>query len=277
MIHVEREQWDGTTKIEPASSWKTSANTRTTHAIEHHADDDFEFASTYKTASVKRALEKLFHGKCAYCEWKPAAGSSWDVEHFRPKGRVAERPDHPGYYWLAYRWTNLYFSCQLCNQRQTDARTWDDRPDAEEPVAGKLDQFPVADEALRKMADDDDDHDIADEGRLLIDPCADDPAVHIAFGVDGGVIDLDEMGEASIRVYNLNRRRLKRLRAERLEAVRSLLIIEGKLRDELGEPSLADALRAHLDRYFFADDAEFAGLCRAVRDDPDAFGLGPPP
>ena len=124
MIHVPREQVDGDgKKIEPHSSWKTAAATKTTRAIADHADPDFEFTSTYKTASVKRALEKLFRGKCAYCEWKPGAGSSWDVEHFRPKGRVAERAEHPGYYWLAYTWTNLYFSCQMCNQSRTDVRS----------------------------------------------------------------------------------------------------------------------------------------------------------
>ena len=274
MIKVAREQWDGDgKKIQPASSWASSARKKTAEAIKHHADPGFKFAATYKTASVKRALEKLFHGKCAYCEWRPGAGSAWDVEHFRPKGRVAERPDHPGYYWLAFDWTNLYFSCQMCNQSRTDVRTWDDPASSPEAVGGKLDQFPVSPEDTRKMAHNDG-RPLARERRLLIDPCQDEPSQHLAFGVLGQVIPRTDMGSASARVFNLNRRRLKKLRQQRLESLKSLLIIEQKLRDELGEHALARELRHHLDIHYFADDAEFAGMCRQVRDDPDAFGLG---
>ena len=103
-------------------------------------------------------------------------------------------------------------------------------------------------ETSRVMSHDDQAHTIANEGRLLIDPCADTPATHLAFGIDGGVISLDDRGIASERVYHLNRRRLQRLRKRRLEAVRSLLIIETKLRDDLGEDVLADELRAETER-----------------------------
>ena len=47
----------------------------------------FDFAR-YKEASVKTALEKLFHGKCAYCESFYAGLQPVDVEHYRPKGEV---------------------------------------------------------------------------------------------------------------------------------------------------------------------------------------------
>ena len=44
-----------------------------------------------------------------------------DVEHYRPKAgyrQDAEDPlGRPGYYWLAYEWSNLLFCCQICNQR----------------------------------------------------------------------------------------------------------------------------------------------------------------
>src|SRR5262249_45973388 len=72
---------------------------------------------------LKWHLFELFHGKCAYCEHKPQAGYPGDVEHYRPKGKVDEDPNHPGYYWLAYDPRNLLPSCSRCNQPPTAKRT----------------------------------------------------------------------------------------------------------------------------------------------------------
>ena len=47
---------------------------------------------------MKRRLDLLFHGKCAYCETFYSASAPVDVEHYRPKGAVSEDPSHPGYY-----------------------------------------------------------------------------------------------------------------------------------------------------------------------------------
>ena len=47
----------------------------------------FPFA-IYKHKEVKNELERLFRGKCAYCETFYASAQSMDVEHYRPKGAV---------------------------------------------------------------------------------------------------------------------------------------------------------------------------------------------
>ena len=67
----------------------------------------------YKDATVKSALEKLFHGKCAYCETKYEANQPVDIEHYRPKSAymVDGKLTKPGYWWLAADWTNLLPSC----------------------------------------------------------------------------------------------------------------------------------------------------------------------
>lgn len=43
------------------------------------------------------------------------------VEHFRPKGGWRQSPgqpiEQPGYYWLAYEWSNLFLACGPCNSR----------------------------------------------------------------------------------------------------------------------------------------------------------------
>lgn len=58
------------------------------------------------------------HHKCCYCESSVLLDYN-DVEHFRPKAE-AERGTHwpvrHGYWWLAFTWDNLLFSCPGCNR-----------------------------------------------------------------------------------------------------------------------------------------------------------------
>lgn len=102
---------------------------------------------------VKRQLHEMQHHKCCYCE-NIEVPTHNDVEHYRPVSR---------YPWLGWTWTNLLFACRPCNQR-----------------GGKLDEFPLADEATRLLpwaAPP------GDEAPLLLDPCAatDDPREHLEF------------------------------------------------------------------------------------------------
>ena len=81
----------------------------------------FEFSSdVYGHESVKSALKNLQHGKCCFCEAKVSHVSHGDVEHFRPKAgyQIDENAPlvRPGYFWLAYDFSNLFFACQICNQ-----------------------------------------------------------------------------------------------------------------------------------------------------------------
>lgn len=257
MIHVDRAAGP-----QPSAGWFALATTWTDDAIAnpttHVVDDD-----TYGHAQVRMALEAVFHQKCAYCESEATATSAWDVEHFRPKGRVSESPGHPGYYWLAYTWTNLYLSCQFCNQRRRD------QPTLEEPgvgpAKGKLDQFPLVDEATRAL-----DHlgDIAAETRLLLDPCADDPEAHITFGLDGVAqpVGASAMGCKTIEVCNLDRKRLRTARRTHVE-----LVLEQIERWRRTTP-LADVL-TNVRELLGAEKQRYAGAVRAICDQPAAFGI----
>lgn len=82
----------------------------------------FDFDSTiYGHESVKKALVILQNKKCCFCESRITHIGYGDVEHFRPKAGFsqdeADQYHKPGYFWLAYDWSNLFLSCQLCNQR----------------------------------------------------------------------------------------------------------------------------------------------------------------
>jgi uncharacterized protein (TIGR02646 family) len=127
----------------------------------------FKFSTAiYGHSTVKAALDKAQHGKCCYCEViipKPYALSH--VDHYRPKaysrqGRN-EKKIFPGYYWLAYRWSNLFLACHFCNS------------------SNKRNFFPLIDEASRAK-----NHhgNINAERPLIIRPDGpDDPRDHIGF------------------------------------------------------------------------------------------------
>jgi hypothetical protein len=106
---------------------------------------------------VKAALRIAQHDKCGFCESKVTHVAFGDVEHFRPKAAFraiqGDALTRPGYYWLAYEWTNLLFACEPCNRRHK----------------GNL--FPLVDEATRARSHTDD---ITRETPLFIDPTAED-------------------------------------------------------------------------------------------------------
>jgi len=152
----------------------------------------------YGDASVKEELAVAQHKKCCYCEDEVGSSSPGDVEHFRPKGAVSQGRGHPisypGYFWLAYDWSNLYYSCANCNR------------------SGKKNYFPLADTTKRARS-----HSavLADESPLLLDPGgADDPRDHIRFHLQVAV-GITAKGRKSVEVFQLNRNALaeKRLAA----------------------------------------------------------------
>jgi uncharacterized protein (TIGR02646 family) len=227
----------------------------------------------YKHQEVKKALEKLFYDKCAYCESKITVAGSWDVEHYRPKGRVAERDDHPGYYWLAYMWENLYPSCKLCNQRRKDQPRFDDPTMGD--TQGKLDQFPIENEDNRAMTPA---HDISLENPLLLDPNnkEDDPEKHFTYDIKGNILPVDtndRFATETIRICHLDRRRLNDARSTIIIRARELM-----KRIKLAESSdnnLAVTLLRETFEDMKAPKEVYIGAIRAVERDPDAFSTSP--
>jgi uncharacterized protein (TIGR02646 family) len=120
-------------------------------------------SSLYGAKSVKNALRRAQHEKCCFCESKFTHVGYGDVEHFRPKAgyqqRAEDRLGRPGYYWLAYEWSNLYFSCQICNQRH------------------KKNLFPLEDPGRRASRI----RRRAGRGALLIDPAPPDIASRVGY------------------------------------------------------------------------------------------------
>jgi uncharacterized protein (TIGR02646 family) len=80
------------------------------------------------------ALQRASNGKCWYCE-SSQDRSDKPVDHFRPKNSVAEDPDHPGYWWLAFDWKNYRYSCTYCNSKRNGSNGG--------TSGGKHDHFPI--------------------------------------------------------------------------------------------------------------------------------------
>ena len=267
-------------------------------AIEHFEGnppnpESFKF-KRYKLNSVKAALEKMFHGKCAYCETFYASSQPLDVEHFRPKGAVAGEKDHRGYWWLGMVWENLLPSCIDCNRKRNQVTPKGDTSQArllEETAkfstsatvgSGKKDSFPIAGTGVRASKPSDQ---ISAEKTLLLNPCEDDPERHLRYFFDrenpvsfvlakeladdpdySGTDGLSSKGATSVHVYGLNRLRLVQARTRLLRHLEfladlaiDLKLLAGQLRDD-GDP---DIKRAGLQIDGFGDRtlAELAKMC----------------
>lgn len=200
-----------------------------------------QITDLYKDQRMQRVYKSgkaPFYGKCAYCESNVAADHPGDIEHWRPKKRVADennRPieietddgsmePHPGYYWLAYEWRNLLFSCIDCN-RPSKAKTPGRR-------IGKRDQFPVRGFRATRMGEE------TRERPILLNPIDEDPADHLEVDETGVMIAKTDRGQACIDIFGLNAR-------EALVVARSECIQNTKSRFYM---MIADFLRAYSQR-----------------------------
>lgn len=195
-------------------------------------------------SSVYLAKDGPFRGRCAYCDSYIADFQHGDMEHFRPKKAVtndkdepvkiinadAAQTDHPGYFWLAYRWSNLVPSCITCNQPGDNG-------------IGKRNRFPVAENKYARTREE-----IRDERPLLfnpIDPDDDDPEDHIGIDLATGLLiarNGSARAETCIKIFGLN--------------LRDQLVQERK--------SVLNEVKAKLTELLYADEARVPQLRQEI-------------
>ena len=188
--------------------WELIASTGDTTLIK-----DTIYKGSYKDANgktqskVREKLNEFYLSKCAYCETLCKA----EIEHYRPKKGVTEDNLHNGYYWLCYEWSNLVPSCRYCNTE-----------------GGKGNQFPIKDTRVKLPLFDiqlklDKEHIKANANILLseqpylLHPEIDNPINFLDFKIDlqgqgiemQGIDGVNERGEQTIKICNLNREYLK--------------------------------------------------------------------
>lgn len=147
-----------------------------------------------KYRCVAEDLWRAQQFKCAYCEGQEQKKRN-DVEHFRPKARIDPcdgKAFIPGYWWLAWSWSNLLFSCRNCNQSPA-----------------KVDKFPIEAGSKRLVAEEEPP---GAEMPLILDPYIDEPMNHLVFkrarfGLRErwGPIPLTTRGKRTIEILLLDR------------------------------------------------------------------------
>jgi uncharacterized protein (TIGR02646 family) len=176
--------------------------------------------------------------KCWYTE-SNNPGTDDDVDHYRPKGKIEERQDHPGYWWEAFRWRNYRLSCHISNRLK--------RSEEADATLGKGSHFPILDETMRWMNP----ASQCTESPTLLDPTDPSDPQLLTFLSNGRVdlhpaFDLD--GTARTRVESS--RQLLHLDWEDFVEERSslfaritALVEEGDSADALGGPTASETLK----------------------------------
>lgn len=190
---------------------------------------------------LKDDLASLLHRKCWYCESRQERSDN-AVDHFRPKNRVAERPEHGGYWWLAFDWHNYRFSCTFCNSRRRNREGG--------TSGGKQDHFPLLDEAARVF---DEGGNLNRENAELLDPTRPGDTAMLWLGDDDGHVrprapedrqPQFRMADASIRLYHLDHPDMVEARVELYRQVKQQVELGNDQYDaaHVGNP---EALRAY--------------------------------
>jgi uncharacterized protein (TIGR02646 family) len=156
---------------------------------------------------LKELLARQSNGKCWYCESKELRSDN-AVDHFRPKNRIAESPEHDGYWWLAFDWKNFRLSCTYCNSRRV----------FETSSGGKHDHFPLIQPPDWAQNPGDEINEI----NILLDPCnCDDPRL-LSFNISGRAIPTDSnvksndylRADKSIEIYHLGHEATRKARKD---------------------------------------------------------------
>jgi uncharacterized protein (TIGR02646 family) len=178
--------------------------------------------TTYKDPHVVAELRRLFDSRCAYCQTPVTAGSTIDVEHYRPKGSVLGEQGKvlKGYDWLELEWTNLLPSCIDCNRERWQEVQLADRT-IDRRKTGKHCKFPLDPASRRARRRGEEMHEVP----YLLDPCgSEDPQLHLCFTFDGSVHAskgssgaTSPFGFNTIEIVGLHRSGLVEWRLKRLQ------------------------------------------------------------
>lgn len=267
MIHIKR------TYPPPQSIVSDAANEHLSAHIHFRSSSDTFKHVVFTKKDVKKALEKLFNGKCAYCESNVVKTSAIDKEHFRPKASIRDKHlgihIKPGYYWLAADWDNLLLACANCNRTGTHEDI-----SGGKFTTGKLDRFPLSDESKRMKYGGS--FKAEEKVRLLINPCVDKPESWIEYGHDGSInpkrgISLHNKAkvDTSVEIFGLMRSHLVNAREEKcldlLDVIQDIKLFYSKYLASNDPENLRQLKRklSQLDR-FRKDDREYLGITRYI-------------
>lgn len=173
-------------------------------------------------SNLSELLAEQSNGKCWYCESKELRSDN-PIDHFRPKGKVVECSEHPGYWWLAFDWSNYRYACTYCNSRRVEA----------ESAGGKHDHFPLFTPPDWNKCE----ADTNAEKPMLLDPTKANDCKLLAFNQNGeacpnesdSLSDNFKRAEKSIELYHLNHKNTTRARKQIHQEIRQLVAATNEL------------------------------------------------
>lgn len=157
------------------------------------------------------SLTKLYANKCCYCE--RSRGYEIQVDHYRPTktrdNKTNPEYNQPGYYWLAYTWSNLLPLCSKCNQEKSNKFPLN----VERSTTRISSHIPVSPITMDNIVD------LnwlnSNEISLLLHPELEpQPARHFVFLNDGRLKTRTNEGEKTEDILKLNRKDLIRERKQ---------------------------------------------------------------
>lgn len=164
-----------------------------------------------------------------------------NIDHFRPKNRVAEDVSHEGYWWLAFKWRNYRFASQWCNQRRNDK--------INKTSGGKGDHFPLRPHSYRARLETDD---YEREEIELLDPVDPEDWKLLTFRPDGhptpakaeGTPEF-ERAKTSINIYHLHCKELVDDRKPLAGRIQRLIQTMETLRPMITDPKMRALYMGH--------------------------------
>ncbi|MFZ3131686.1 MAG: hypothetical protein WA125_11440 [Desulfosporosinus sp.] len=75
-----------------------------------------KFVNSYRQDDVKQALGGMYEGLCCYCESPIGVQVFERIEHLMPKSKFPH---------LCFQWSNLNYSCEVCNSTKYKGDKWD--------------------------------------------------------------------------------------------------------------------------------------------------------
>lgn len=211
--------------------------------LKEKENHDFEVRRKH-ISRLSKKLKKYYRSKCGYCETKVNAAGYLTVDHYRPKKKVAEDRTHPGYYWLAYEWTNLVPACHGCNsskgnQFPIDSQNGGIRVTNPPMTADRQLDFKACrvDSEIHKA-----------EQPLLLHPIVDTPQEHLTFLPDGTVKGSTRRGNITVQVCGLCRSDLVTDRKDYIDRIFNTLAFS--FRQFVKNEITKDVLYYELDKIF---------------------------
>jgi uncharacterized protein (TIGR02646 family) len=166
-------------------------------SLKSDANQGRKITNLYNETEVIEKLLKLYNNKCCACEQE----AELEIDHFRPKNRINEKPNHKGYYWLGYEWTNLLPICSRCNKfksNQFPLKNENTRISDNLEQEGFLKNGEFVFENFKIQ-------NLEKEERLLLNPEIDKVEKHLLFLPTGEINHISEKGNKTIEIYKLNR------------------------------------------------------------------------